>query len=606
MTSWFSSLSASGFMPHGHCYLWDPRLVWTMVAADLLIGFAYVAISLTLYILVRRVKLPYHTMFLAFGLFIIACGATHFMEVYTLWIPNYWLAAAVKIATATASVVTAVYLFKLFPQIVELTAAAGELIQTKSKVEEFFYRRLSTPPEVGRLLRRTITLPIFLAVGLLTISLFEANYLRNTEKWVEHGNEVLRLGHDLKTYAAEAQSEFRAYKFSNSAKYKETSLASQRQFDETYTTLADNTTDNPTQLERLRKIKTVFDQWREFIKPYANGDLRHDDKRLNEFLDQNSALKDATTNATDDFVHNERALRAQRAEQTKYIAGIIFITIGILAGLLGIVFAFISRNSVYQVSTSYGRALESERASRENAEKAIAARDEFLSLASHELRTPLTSLKLQLQMAERRGRNEPEQTPFLKQLGDSVTLALRQVDSLTALVDDLLDTSRIQSGKFTLNQSDEDLSDVVEDVVRKLSAPLQLAKCRIELDLTKPLIGHWDRRRLEQIVANLISNAIKYAPNGSIQIATRLQEDKALLTVCDDGPGIAAELQARIFERFERGASTEHTVGGLGLGLYIVKGIVESKGGSIRVESSPGQGAKFVVELPLQPRHTNT
>ena len=118
------AFSTEGFMPHGHCYLWSPTLVWTMVITDFLIGIAYVSISICLYILVRRIRLPFSSVFLAFGLFIAACGATHFMEIVTLWNPNYWLAALIKIITACASVATAVILFPLFPRIVEFAAAA--------------------------------------------------------------------------------------------------------------------------------------------------------------------------------------------------------------------------------------------------------------------------------------------------------------------------------------------------------------------------------------------------------------------------------------------------------------------------------------------------
>jgi len=120
MKSLTSLFSASGFMPHGHCYLWNGPLVWTMVSSDFLIGLAYASISICLYLLVRRIKLPFSGMFLAFGLFIAACGLTHFMEIYTLWIPAYWVSAFVKIVTAVASVMTAIWLFPLMKRIMRL------------------------------------------------------------------------------------------------------------------------------------------------------------------------------------------------------------------------------------------------------------------------------------------------------------------------------------------------------------------------------------------------------------------------------------------------------------------------------------------------------
>lgn len=116
--------SQNGFMPHGHCYLWKPALVWTHVISDFLIGTAYVAISLTLYFIVRRVRLQFSTVMLSFGLFIAACGATHFMEIWNLWNADYWAGGWVKVLTAVASVATAIYLVRLRPQLYAVAAAA--------------------------------------------------------------------------------------------------------------------------------------------------------------------------------------------------------------------------------------------------------------------------------------------------------------------------------------------------------------------------------------------------------------------------------------------------------------------------------------------------
>lgn len=133
MLTFFSS---NGFMPHGHCYLWTPSLVWTMAISDSLIFIAYISISLTLYGLVRRIRLPFSTMFLAFGLFIAACGFTHLMEVWTLWIPSYWTAGAVKIVTAFASVVTAIFLFLSVPKILEIARSAAAAEERKLLLQE--------------------------------------------------------------------------------------------------------------------------------------------------------------------------------------------------------------------------------------------------------------------------------------------------------------------------------------------------------------------------------------------------------------------------------------------------------------------------------------
>ena len=140
---WFSN---SGFMPHGHCYLWTPSLVWTTVVSDVLIGCAYLSISICLYVLVRKINLPFGAMFLAFGVFIAACGAGHFMDVYTLWSPTYWEAAFVRVITAVASVATALIMFPLFPRVITFTAAARLSEERKKQLEEL-NRRLEMRTE---------------------------------------------------------------------------------------------------------------------------------------------------------------------------------------------------------------------------------------------------------------------------------------------------------------------------------------------------------------------------------------------------------------------------------------------------------------------------
>src|SRR5437764_6554481 len=132
-----SGMSVEGFMPHGHCYLWKPGLVWLHATSDSLIGVSYVAISATLAWLVYRARrdVPFHWMILAFGLFIIACGATHFMEIWTLWVPSYWLAGDVKLLTAAASIATAVVLPVLVPRALALIEAAKTSEDRKAKLE---------------------------------------------------------------------------------------------------------------------------------------------------------------------------------------------------------------------------------------------------------------------------------------------------------------------------------------------------------------------------------------------------------------------------------------------------------------------------------------
>ncbi|WP_437989716.1 AAA family ATPase [Sorangium sp. So ce145] len=239
------------------------------------------------------------------------------------------------------------------------------------------------------------------------------------------------------------------------------------------------------------------------------------------------------------------------------------------------------------------------------AQEAIERRDEFLLVASHELKTPLTSLTMQAHLLARllprlqRAEVAPERIDAAIQLLD------RQIARLAHLVNELLDVTRLNAGQLTLSRAPVDLAALAREVVERMHQQLTDARCRTQLELDEPVMGHWDPSRMEQVLINLLSNALKYGAGGLIHVIVRREGARAVLVVRDHGMGIAEADQARIFERFERAVSVRN-FGGLGLGLYIVRWIVTSHGGTIRVESRPGAGATFIVELPLHPPEAET
>jgi len=237
--------------------------------------------------------------------------------------------------------------------------------------------------------------------------------------------------------------------------------------------------------------------------------------------------------------------------------------------------------------------LEREQLYRE-ALDAIRARDEFLSIASHELRTPLSSLKLQLENMLRPGGEAPES------FRDRLAVAARQAERLTRLISQLLDVTRITSGRLHLELEECDLKEVAADVVNRFRADAAKAKSPVTLGTREPVVGKFDRLRVEQVVTNLLANALKFGAGKPIEVEVAAAGECARLVVRDHGIGIPPEDAKRIFLRFERAKSAK-TYAGLGLGLYIVRHIVEAHGGTIRVESQPGAGSTFIVELPRSP-----
>lgn len=230
------------------------------------------------------------------------------------------------------------------------------------------------------------------------------------------------------------------------------------------------------------------------------------------------------------------------------------------------------------------------------AQQAVAQRDEFLSVAAHELRTPLSAMKLQIQSLQRklaRPALSEEERPQLAAKADAVA---RQVQRLESLVTDLLDLSRITAGKLALRMEEVDLVELVREVRDRMADEVDRAGTSLTVHATGPLLGMWDRARLDQVLSNLLSNALKYGNGKPIVINARAEGPQVVLAVHDQGIGIPLEDQTRIFERFER-AVPGRNYSGFGVGLWICKQIVDALGGTIRVQSTPGQGSTFEVIL---------
>jgi PAS domain S-box-containing protein len=550
---------ANSFIPHGHCYLWKPGLVWLHVISDGLVAFAYYSIPLTLFYFVRkRQDLPFSWIFLLFAAFIVFCGTTHVLEIWTLWHPVYWLSGSVKAITAIVSLITA---FKLVPLVLLALALPSpmQLEQANQELQTQIQQRLQVESELR----------------------YAQNQLE--QRVQERTADLVKANQQLQQEICDRQA----------------IEAGLQQREERFTTLFNGMEDwilvyyltNDHQAGQLIEVNEKACQ--------RLGYTRQELLTLSvmDVIDSSQAPPQANIERlqVEKHIVVESVHRTKAGESMPVEVSATLFTLNGLPTVQSICRDITDRK---RTETEREHLLERERFSREQAEAANRIKDEFLAVLSHELRTPLNPI-LGWSKLLQHGKLDQQKTAIaLETIERNATLQAQ-------LIEDLLDISGILQGKLSLKVGSVDLAATIEaakETVR-LSAEAKSIQIHAELEATT----HWlrgDANRLQQVVWNLLSNAVKFTPpQGKIYIKLVYQDREAQMTVRDTGKGIGPEFLPFVFDTFRQADSTiTRKVGGLGLGLAIVRQIIELHGGIV-LAASPGEGlgSTFEVRLPLQP-----
>ncbi|MCF4968329.1 hybrid sensor histidine kinase/response regulator [Nostoc sp. CMAA1605] len=554
---WTYLFNGGPFIPHGHCYLWNTELVWLHLISDTIIAIAYYSIPTTLFYFVRkRQDLPFHWIFLLFSGFIVACGTTHILEVWTLWHPTYWLSGFVKALTAAISLLTAVELIPLVPKALALPSPA-QLEQANQQLQTEISERLLVEAELRR-------------------------YQNQLEELVaQRTNEITKTNEQLHQEIAERQR----------------LLEVVRNSEERYRYLADAIP----QLVWTANAQGECDYFNQNWCNYTGLTLEESlGTGWVAALHQDDVQKayDVWINAVSSSTIYENEYRFKRAEDGSYrwqlARGLP------LKDQQGCVVKWFGTctdiHEQKQILEQRAHLLELEQAARAKAETANRIKDEFLAVLSHELRTPLNSIL---------GWSKLLQSQKLNQARTSQALATIERNAIlqVQLIEDLLDVSRILQGKLVLNITRVNLQAVVSAALEtmRLAAETKMIQIITVFDADIQSI-RGDAARLQQVVWNLLSNAVKFSPQGG-QVAVRLEQINgvAQITVSDQGKGISPDFLPYVFDYFRQAdSSSTRKFGGLGLGLAIVRKIVEIHGGTVTA-ASPGEerGATFTVRLPL-------
>lgn len=636
--------STATFLPHGFCYNWEPRLVWTHVVADLVIALSYLSISTTLAWLVFKCRgeIPFSWIVVAFGLFIIACGATHFIEVITLWWPYYWLSANVKVITAIASLTTALALPPLVPHVTRLLRAAklsedrrsqletthallqgeiesrgqtlekmaGDIAIRNSELQETTQRLYTTLSSIGDgviatdgdghvsfmngvaekltgwTLPQAVGMPLSMVFRILNETTREEvegpfQKVKRTGAPVPLSRHTLLISRDGREIGIDDSGApiLNEYGDVTGVILTFRDITDKRVAEEARLLLA-SIVDSSDDAILSRNLNGIITSWN-------NGAEKLYGYRREEVINKHFSM----------LLPEDEGVNLIERESSLLASGVQHMESMRLCKDGRVIDVSLTVSPIYDYTgqqmgiATVGRDITAQRLAQEalRTSEKLAATGRLAATIAHEINNPLEAVMNLLYLIE----TESESRDGVRQLASQAQSELSRVAHITRQT---LAFYRDSTKPVTV-----DLREVVESLLEIYKREIQDKNVLVAVEMESGLAVDGFAGELRQVFANLIRNAIEaMQAKGSIEIrGSKGTNGYVSITVTDSGPGIPPNLLDRIFEPF----FTTKGVNGTGLGLWVTQGIVQKHGGNITVSSPPrglGSGAQFEVLLPRE------